>query len=99
MSKSHRSPEWSRFVRMARPIIKATLPAPCVNRCVLGGIVTAEQKWDVAHLPGRDARHGHAPTLEDVGPAHARCNRSDGGKVGARVRTERIRSRTRMPQW
>lgn len=84
MTDYHRTPEWKAFTRQVRPMIQASLPAPCVNRCKKGGIVAPGDRWDVAHLPGHDAylRRGDL-SINHVGPAHSSCNRSDGGRVGA----------------
>jgi 5-methylcytosine-specific restriction endonuclease McrA len=62
-------------------VIARTLPAPCVNRCQLGGTVYPGQKWHVGHII--DKAYGGTDTLDNFGAAHARCNQSDGGKIGA----------------
>lgn len=100
MTAYHRSPEWARFVRKARPIIAATLPAPCVQpRCQRGGTVHPEEQWDVAHLPGHDARLGGELSLEVVGAAHRRCNRSDGGRTGNAIQQQRRKTEKGYPTW
>jgi hypothetical protein len=45
--------------------------------------------WDVGHLV--DLAAGGAPGLEHTAPEHARCNRSAGGRAGARARTATAR--------
>ncbi|MGG7509428.1 hypothetical protein [Plantibacter sp. YIM 135249] len=85
-----------------RKQIAPTLPAPCVQLvCQLGGTVYPEQSWDVCHLPGRDAYlDPDAPlTRNDVGPGHSKCNRSDGGKVGAALTNGKRRARKQMRAW
>lgn len=100
MTAHHRTAEWARFVRMARPIIKASLPAPCINRCKKGGIVYPEQRFDVAHII--DVAHGGTDDLQNAGPAHPGCNRSDGGRAGARKTNAMRKAKTQRqeyPQW
>lgn len=85
----HAGAEWSRFTRMAKPIIKAQLPAPCVNGC--GRLVYPEQRWHVGHLPGHDRGLTHeAPTLQTVGPSHSRCNVSAGARLGHQLRQKKV---------
>jgi len=90
----HRSPYWMRFIRKTRPLIQRQLPAPCVNAgahpsCT--GIVQPGDKWEIAHLPGKDyvLTRDEYPTLHDVGPAHRACNRAAGGRLGAAVTNQR----------
>lgn len=85
-----------------RPSIAKTLPAPCVQpRCQLGGVVHPGQQWDVGHLPGHDAYldTGLPLTRDQVGPAHRRCNRSDGGKVGAAMTNAKHRAKKDLRPW
>jgi hypothetical protein len=63
----------------------------------MGGTVEVGQAFDVAHLI--DPQHGGTDTLDNVGPAHPACNRSDGGKVGAAIRNASRRTVKRMPTW
>jgi hypothetical protein len=98
MSDHHRTPGWQRFTAMARPIIRASLPAACVQpRCQMGGIVEPDQKWDVAHIVAPD--EGGTDTLDNIGPAHQRCNRSDGGRVGQAKQMAAKVERARLPRW
>lgn len=108
MSQHHRLPEVARALRLARPRIAASLPAPCI-RC--GQYVTPEQQWDVGHLVDiaqQIAQHGQVIDHR-VGAEHLKCNRTAGGRQGAR-KTNRARRRTtpvpapspidlRMPDW
>lgn len=95
MSALHRTPAWKALTRKARPILRAQLPLPCVNRCRLGGIVTPGQQFDVAHLPGHEGLIG----LEHVGAAHTACNRSDGGRHGAALTNGRRRESNGLRAW
>ena len=98
MSAHHRTPAWQKFTAMARPIIRASLPAACVQpRCQMGGVVEVGDRFDVAHLIAPE--DGGTDTLDNVGPAHARCNRSDGGKAGAARQKATKAQRARLPQW
>jgi hypothetical protein len=102
MSQHHRRQGMAAKLRKFRPSIKATLPAPCVQPlCQLGGIVHPHEQWDVGHLPGRDAYldHGQPLTRNDVGPAHVKCNRSDGGKVGAAMTNRARLVEKRRREW
>ena len=97
MSAFHRSSEWSKVVRVNRPRIAATLPARCVNRCKRGGTVYPEDRWDVAHII--DHVRGGTNDPENLGPAHAGCNRSDGGKLGAAIAIANKKARARVLGW
>jgi len=98
MSAHHRTPAWQRFTRYARPILRASLPAPCVQpRCQLGGVVEVGQAFDVAHIIPPE--HGGEDSLSNVGPAHPRCNRSDGGKAGRTKQVARRQTEKRLPKW
>jgi len=81
----HRSAAWVKVRNRVRPILQARINAgglPCVNRCVMGGAVFAGQVWDVAHIV--DVAKGGTDQPSNLGAAHRRCNRSDGGTEGAR---------------
>lgn len=94
----HRTTEWARITKVMRPRIQATLPAPCVNRCQLGGVVHPDEKWDVAHI--RDLGPGmYDDSPENLGPAHPRCNRSDGGKAGAQISNLTKKTDRRLLPW
>lgn len=82
----------------ARAIVRRMLPAGCV-RC--GGLVTDEMEWHADHIQERDAGGGDSPS--NLGPAHARCNESHGGRIGAAI-TNGVRvqpgvTRERRPRW
>lgn len=97
MTEHHRTPEWRRITRIMRPLIRAQLPLPCVNRCVLGGVVEPGQPFDVAHVV--DVDHGGDDSMDNLGPAHVRCNRSDGGKAGAMKQKAQRQTKARFPNW
>ncbi|MFZ4843022.1 HNH endonuclease [Mycetocola saprophilus] len=85
-------------LRKARPIIERTLPAPCVNVCQLGGVVYPGQTWHVGHII--DKSRGGPDTLDNLGPSHAKCNTSDGGKLGAKItNAARTQTRSRRRAW
>lgn len=92
MSANHKRDGTAYKLKKARPHIDARLPAPCVNRCKLGGIVHPGQAYDVGHIIGKEA--GGADVLSNFGPAHVTCNRSDGGKIGARITNARRKATT-----
>lgn len=94
MTSYHAGAEWKRFTSKARPIIKAQLPLPCVNRC--GHLVYPEQKWHVGHLPGHDRALTHErPSLETVGPSHQRCNTQAGAQLKHQLQTKRTTRNSR----
>jgi hypothetical protein len=92
MSEHHRRAWTSRDLRVWRPRIAATLPAPCVN---CGHVVTAEMSWQVGHV--RDLAEfevvGYvgSRTAQNLGPSHSNgsgpggrsCNQAAGGRAGA----------------
>ena len=112
MSAEHRTAEWAAVRRRARPIIEASLPAPCVD---CGGPVLRSQRWQVGHRvsvavakqQGWPLSRIHA--LTNLGPSHAKargqraCNQIEGGKLGAQIRNDRRRAqraaRTGLPGW
>lgn len=97
MSAHHRTSAWTKITKTMRPILKASLPAPCVNHCVLGGVVYPEQAFDVAHIV--DVALGGTDDRSNLGPAHCKCNRSDGGKAGRAKQIATKREALRYPQW
>lgn len=97
MTSHHRTAEWAKVTRINRPRIKASLPAPCVNRCQHGGIVYPGQAFDVAHIIDVDL--GGTDDPSNLGPAHPRCNRSDGGKAGQQKQQTTKKQERRLLQW
>jgi hypothetical protein len=84
--------------RKARAIVAMMLPAPC-TRC--GGTVTAEMEWHADHI--QEAMHGGGSEAANLGPAHAKCNTSAGGKLGAKItngyKQENQTHRERTVKW
>ncbi len=84
-------------------MIAATLPAQYVNRC--GRLVHPEHQWDVGHVVGVEQATRLGWTRQQIddpsnlGPAHVRCNRSDGGKEGRAKQLARTRQDRRLPSW
>lgn len=80
MSRHHRAQHWTTHAPKLRKLIAPLLPLPCVN---CGRPVLPEHRWQVGHR--KDAALGGRPTFANTGPAHAKCNNSAGGKLGARI--------------
>jgi hypothetical protein len=90
MSGNHAANNWAKYSARYRPSVKACLPSPCVNDCQYGGIVYPGQPFDVGHIVGYD--RGGSNDRSNVGAAHVKCNRSDGGKIGASITNAAKRS-------
>lgn len=108
MSAHHRTSEWSRTVRVMRPIITASLPAPCID---CGRPVTRDQRWQVGHIVSAAQGKARGWSTQQInnpanlGPSHAKgpgqraCNQIAGGKLGAASsKAQRQRTR-RLPSW
>lgn len=95
MTAHHRSAGWRKVQRKMRPVIAATLPAQCVNNC--GRTVTPDQTWDIGHIV--DVALGGSDEPSNLGPAHIRCNRSDGGKAGRAKQIAVTKQDRRLPAW
>jgi hypothetical protein len=95
MTAHHRTAAWSKVQRQMRPRIAATLPAPCINRC--GKNVTPDQQWDIGHIVSVTA--GGSDDPNNLGAAHVRCNRSDGGKEGRAKQLALHKKIRRLPSW
>lgn len=84
--------------RKAREYVATLLPAPCY-RC--GKPVTADMEWHADHV--QEAAYGGADSNENYAPAHARCNTSAGGKLGAAItngyRNENATTREVTVKW
>lgn len=74
MTRTH-SHTLRRQLHTQRQAIALTLPAPC-HHCHQP--VTWDQAWDVDHDPPLSV----APEQARAYPAHARCNRSAGARLG-----------------
>lgn len=84
MSQHHKREGWATVSARYRKSIEATLPAPCVD---CPGIVQPGERWDVGHIVG--IFDGGSHDRSNLGPSHLRCNRSAGGKIGARLVNQR----------
>lgn len=96
MSRAHHSPDYHRNARIVRrtltPKIAAGAFVPCVE---CGRAVVLGQRWDVGHKTS--AARGGSNALSNLGAAHRRCNRSNGGKAGAAARHTASRRARRLP--
>jgi hypothetical protein len=97
MSRHHRANGTAYALAKARPSIRAGLPSPCVNACQYTGIVYPGEAFDVGHIVGAEA--GGTNDRSNLGPAHVKCNRSDGGKVGAARTNAARRSQNKRRPW
>jgi hypothetical protein len=113
MSQHHRNGGWtSKDSAHWRPIIEASLPAPCVD---CGRPIHRGDKWQVGHRVSKAEAAAMGWTkaqsnrAENLGPSHTKapgqraCNQIAGGKLGARItntkrRTERADER-QEPGW
>ena len=75
-----------------RPIIKASLPAMCVD---CGGVVMPGQAFDVGHIVALSA--GGLNTQANVGASHRGCNRRAGGAMGGAKTRATNKRRTEFP--
>jgi len=89
MSQHHQRQKWSTHSPKLRKLIEPQLPLPC-RRC--GRPVMPGSKWHVGHIIG--AEFDGEPTLANVGPEHARCSTSSGGKRGAQITNARRRGQS-----
>lgn len=83
----------------ARAIVRRMLPAQC-TRCP--GVVTDEMEWHADHIQDRHGGGGNEPS--NLGPCHAKCNTSAGGKIGAAITNgtkvaPATITRERRPRW
>jgi len=77
MSRHHDAVSWSAKNRKARDRIKSLLPLPCVE---CRRPVFPTDVWDVGHVVALSL----GGDINNYGPAHRRCNRRAGGKLGAK---------------
>ncbi len=98
VSAIHRTAEWGAFTRKVRPMIEATLPAPCVNpSAICPGLVEPGSRFDVAHLVSHHLDPSQPLTPSAVGPAHPRCNRVAGAKEGRAKQLRAKREDAKLP--
>lgn len=98
MSEVHRDPVYVRNSRIVRKILTQQIEQGEYVRCVnCGRPVHEGQRFDVGHIvqPNKGGTHD----LENLGAAHRRCNRSDGGRDGARMTNRASRRARRLPSW
>jgi len=85
MTAKHRTAEYQRNARTVRDRVKVAHrngdPVQCW-RC--RGPIHPGQPYDVGHLPGAEAS-----ALHELAAEHRRCNRSAGGRDGARITNRR----------
>lgn len=108
MTAHHRTPEWAATTRRMRPIIKANLPARCVD---CGRLVYEEQRWQVGHIvsAAHALRMGWTTAQindpSNLGPTHTKgpgqraCNQIAGGKLGAAIAIAKRATKTRKFNW
>ena len=81
MSAKHSDPLYLANARIVRAQVKrAWRFGEDVDCWRCGRIIQPAAKFDVGHL---DADAGHA--LDNLMPEHVRCNRSNGGRMGAAI--------------
>ncbi|GAB3118393.1 HNH endonuclease [Glaciibacter psychrotolerans] len=95
MSQHHRRTKHTTASPKIRAAIEARLPLPCIEGC--GRLVERGQAWHVAHIQA--ASQGGRTTLANCGPAHARCNLTGGGKMGAAVTNSARRAAKGRRAW
>lgn len=89
MTRFHRTKEWAAFSKRARPIIAASLPAPCVNAYRWSGcrgVVYPGEAFDVGHIVSHNVDPTQPLDMSRVGAAHRQCNRIAGAAEGGRKR-------------
>lgn len=94
----HTTPEWHRNSRIARKVIRGRIErgeqVACTN---CGRPIQPGQLFDVGHIV--DGHRGGSSHLSNLGGAHRRCNRRDGGRAGAAARATSSRRARRLPAW
>lgn len=94
MSRHHRAQKWTTHAPKLRAKHAAMLPQPCVE-CARP--VLPEHDWQVGHR--RAAALGGRPTMANTGPVHTRCNRTAGGRLGARIVNGRRQASKDIRPW
>ncbi|MFJ3392030.1 HNH endonuclease [Leifsonia aquatica] len=87
MSRHHRAQKWTSKAPKLRAAWAEMLPRPCL---ACGRVILKGESFHVGHI--RAASLGGQPTMQNTTPMHARCNLSDGGKLGAAVTNSRRKS-------
>lgn len=104
MTAHHRTNEWRALITELRPIYRAAIRngnARCVD---CGKPITEGQAFDVGHRVGVAEGKAQGWTRQmldsptNLGPSHRGCNRSAGGKVGAKIsNTKRTEGKRHLP--
>lgn len=94
MSAHHRTAAWAATTRRMRPLINATLPAPCVD---CGRAVMLGDRYDVGHILAQSL--GGSDDQFNLGPSHISCNRKDGGRLGGLKSAKKRNRKTEIPKW
>lgn len=103
MSQHHRTASWSKTLRDVKPRVAAALPLPCAEGC--GRMVNPGDTFDLAHIVSVDAGRRLGWTERELNdpsnlaPAHPKCNRSNGGKVGRAKQVAASKRNRRLPTW
>lgn len=84
-----------RKVETARAYWKKRLPLPCSKQC--GKIVDGNTPWHVDHVIPRALQGSEGRANQ--WPAHAKCNTSDGGKLGAAMKRREQDAPKNIRQW
>ena len=94
MTDHHRSAEYAAFARMARPLIRASLPQPCVD---CGFAVFPDQRWDIGHIIAHSM--GGPDELWNTGASHVKCNRSSGQRMSVAVKKKNKHMKSEKSRW
>jgi len=96
VSAHHRTKEWAKVTRIMRPIIQASLPAPCIG---CGRLVYPDQPFDVGHIISVD--DGGTDDPSNLGPHHRGENRRDGQRISTRNNNRRKvrQQKVKRPRW
>lgn len=91
-----------------RPIIKANLPARCID---CGRLIYPDMRWQVGHIVSVAAATRAGWTVaqmndpSNLGPTHAKapgqraCNQIAGGKLGAAISNAKRAAKARSFNW
>jgi hypothetical protein len=110
MSKHHDNGGWTTADReKAKPILAATLPAPCVD---CGRPIYHGDRWQVGHIVSKAQAaamgwsNAQSNALSNLGPSHAKargqraCNQIAGGKLGRAMQLGTVKRDERgEPDW
>ena len=94
MSRYHETTRHVAKASRIRPMIAASLPAPCLE---CGAIIYPGEKWHVAHIT--PAALGGDTTLDNCRAAHVSCNTSAGATLGNALHRRARRAGEGMREW